>query len=160
MTVKVRIGGEWKDITGAKVYKGGTWRTLVAIKAYVGGAWRDIANYTSGGGGGSSGSLSLSLNTTLRTKVGTSSTLTSLGFTVTPSGGLAPYSYAWSVVSSDGLATYTINSPTLSTTTVTASSLLADQTSEVVIHCAVTDSLGASATSANCTARFERTSLS
>jgi hypothetical protein len=153
MAIKVRFGGVWQTITGGQVFSGGAWRSLVAVQVYSGGAWRQVGNFTPPGtGGGGGGALSLSLSTTAiggRAGTGATAMTTSNSATVTPSGGLAPYSYAWSVVSSDGQATYTIDSSTLSTTTATATSLGGPLPSSCgcTIHCVVTDSLGATATS-------------
>lgn len=148
MPLQVRVGGVWITPTALKIYTAGAWRSIQAVKIYKGGAWRDAANFVpSGGGGGGGGSLSLSVDPISAFKLGHASTLTSRTITVTPSGGLAPYSYVWSVVSQDGFATYSINSPTSATCTVTATGCPADQTVGCSIHCSVTDSLGTNAVS-------------
>lgn len=61
--------------------------------------------------------------------------------TVTPSGGTAPYSYAWAKDSGD---TISANSPTAATTSFTGST--ADgETASAVFTCTVTDNVGAKA---------------
>lgn len=161
--MKVFYGGVWKDIAGANVFANGAWRSLSAIKAYVSGAWRDVANFTPPGGvggGGGGGSLSLSVSPASTFRHANNTVLTSPSITCTPSGGLAPYTYVWSFVSQDGFATYTINSPTLATCSVTASGCPEDQTVGCVIHCSVTDSLAVHATTDNVPTNFENFSLS
>jgi hypothetical protein len=175
MAVQIRKGGSWQNITGCQVYANGAWRTIVAIKVYRSGAWRTVGNFTApppapsgggssgGGGGGSSGgggggTITVMVSPTSVTKTGVNASQTSASITVTPSGGLAPYTYACSFVSQDGNATYVINTPTLASTTVTASGLGTDTPSTCSIHWVVTDSLGTSATSATVPITFDRVS--
>lgn len=171
MPTKIRKGGTWQSITACKVFAQGAWRDIVAIKVFSGGTWRLVGNFTApppppsggggsgsgggGGGGGGGGTITLSLSTaSIRGIATNSATITSTGVTVTPSGGSAPYSYLWSIVTQDGLATYTINSPTTATTAVTGSGLPSDTTVSCTIHCVVTDSLGTTATSGSVAASF------
>lgn len=67
--------------------------------------------------------------------------LTTNSVTVTPSGGTAPYTYAWSFVSGD---TVTINSPTSATTTFTGDPVGYSVLSSVY-RCTVTDNAAADA---------------
>lgn len=48
--------------------------------------------------------------------VGSEFGTSSVSFVITPSGGLAPYTYAWSILSSSGTGNLTIEAPTASTT--------------------------------------------
>ena len=139
MSVLVRLGGAWRTITGAQVFSGGSWRTLVAIQVYSGGAWRQVGNFSapSGGGGGGGGTVSVSISPSPFS--GTGSTTPSL--TATPSGGLAPYTYAWTVVSST--APMTVTHPSLATTTAYSTTTLNPGDSiNATLRCTVTDSLG------------------
>jgi hypothetical protein len=162
MPIQVRFGGAWRAITGAQVYAGGAWRQLVAAQVYSGGAWRQVANFTPpGGGGGGGGSLAVTTSSNAISGLGapSSTTVTTNSVTATPSGGLAPYTYAWSFVSTDGQS-YTINSNAVATTTVTGSGLPLDTANTCTIHCVVTDSLGTTATTSNVVATLTTRSTS
>lgn len=131
--MKVRLGGEWKEITGAKVFLAAAWRTLAAIKVFVDGAWRDVANFTSAPEvAGFTASAPSSVTT-----VASLSTIRSSVVTVTPSGGLAPYAYSWTV---DGDAT--ANTPSKASTSFTATAMQFEETRECTASCIVADSLG------------------
>lgn len=162
MSVLVRLGGAWRTITGAQVFSGGSWRTLVAIQVYSGGAWRQVANFSPPGtGGGGGGTLSLSLSTySISSSAHNVADQTSSTVTVTPSGGTAPYTYVWSLDSQDGLATYSITTPTAATTSVEASGIPLGSTVGCAISCHVTDSLGATASIGSVSANFTNRSTS
>jgi hypothetical protein len=75
--------------------------------------------------------------------------------TATPSGGLAPYTYSWSVVSSVGSAH--IASPATASTILSMTGLsVGDNSGSAQFRCTVTDSLGATA-SATVNATFTYT---
>lgn len=78
-----------------------------------------------------------------RTKVGSTSSLTTLSVTVAPVNGTGPYTYAWTTVSG---GTINITSPTAATTTFSATSLADPETRTGVKRCTITDSLSATAT--------------
>jgi hypothetical protein len=61
------------------------------------------------------------------------------------SGGTGSISYAWSIVSSDGVHDFDVNSPTSDTTTFLISGLVAGDTCFATARCIATDSLGATA---------------
>lgn len=152
MTIQVRKGGAWREITGAKVYANSAWRTVVAIRVYKGGAWRLVGNYTPPPGGTGS-EFSLTAGPATDFVSARAGTITSDSIAATPSGGLAPYTYAWSYVS--GYASITFSNSGAAVTTVTASSVQPPGTSETsVIHCVCTDSLGITATSNNVSISF------
>jgi hypothetical protein len=158
MTVQVRKGGTWRTITSAKVFASGAWRDVIAIKVYKAG-WRTVFTGSSSGGGGSA-SLSLNLSTTSLSAVGNSSVLTTGSVTVTPTGGLAPYTYRWSFTVVDGNATWDIDSETTATTTVTGSGLTPNITAHATAHVVVTDSNGVTATSDDVAITLRSTDLS
>jgi hypothetical protein len=163
MTMKVRQGGSWQTITAGKAYVGGAWRSLVAIKIFASGAWRTVANFTppSGGGGGTGGgggggtggggTLSLSASPSSLYTTSFSSSMTSDPCTITPSGGLAPYTYAWTMIA----GTAGITSPTFATTTFTKTT---SGIANVTARCTVTDSLHVTA-SVDVPMTFERQGL-
>lgn len=73
--------------------------------------------------------------------VTTSSGTVSSSFTMTPSGGSAPYTYEWTIVNS-GDGRITVSSPTSATTTLTYSLLAANgSTVDAVLTGTVTDAL-------------------
>ena len=157
MTIQVRQGGAWQTITGAKIFANGAWRTVLAGKIYASGAWRDICNFVTpppGGGGGGGGTIVLTISPSPFSRITAQHTISNT-LTATPSGGLAPYTYSWTVVTST--TTFTIGSPTLATTAVTAT--LADNATETcTLRCTVTDSLG-STTHADVNGTFENATL-
>lgn len=81
-------------------------------------------------------------------KTANSNTITSNPITATPSGGVAPYTYAWSIVfHNDPNSTPTINNPTSQSCTVTTNdSPLAQRTINVSVQCVVTDNTSVTAT--------------
>jgi hypothetical protein len=155
MTMLLRLGGEWKTISGAKAFAGGSWRPLVAIRVFVGGAWREVVNFTTPAvppgtsGGGTTGTLTATASPDDQTASGTLASVVSAPITVTPSGGLAPYTYSWTA---PGLG---ISHATRATTTFTKTGMSHGETATQATVCRVTDNLGAS-TSAIATITFER----
>lgn len=137
MTMKVRIGGDWKDIGAGKVFASGAWRTLVAIKVYFEGAWRDVANFTAPTP--EAPGFTVTAPTSVRT-VGTLSTIRSSAVTVTPSGGLAPYTYSWTAPGA------TIGTPHRASTTFTVNGMVYEDERELTAACVVADALGSTAT--------------
>jgi hypothetical protein len=71
--------------------------------------------------------------------------MTSRFATATPTGGLAPFTYAWTLVSSTGLTGITINYPTSASTSVTATlTVPVGTTGYANLKCTATDALGTS----------------
>lgn len=164
MPIKIRKGGVWQDITAGKVFANGSWRSLIQIKVYKGGSWRTVANFTApaepppstggSGGGGGGGTITVTLNKGHVEAISSNSVILTEPVTATPSGGRAPYTYAWSIVSHDTNATYSIVSPTVATTQVKAVGIPEEDSGTATFHCVVTDSLGTTATSATIPAGF------
>lgn len=82
-----------------------------------------------------------------------SGTVTTDAATATPVGGVAPYTYAWSIDVFDGPGPPTANSPTSATTTFTQTGLAPGGSALANWICDVTDSTLAT-TSAECSASF------
>lgn len=133
--MKVRVGGAWKDITGASVRVGGSWRRLQAIKVYSDAAWRDVATFSS--------PLTLALSSSLVTKTGTNATVTTGNVLATPTGGQGPFTYAW-VKQSGGNITATNSSSAQSG--FRATNMAIDEQRTAVFRCTCTDAFGASDT--------------
>jgi hypothetical protein len=137
--------GAWRSVGSGDVYIDGQWRRLTRSEAYVGGAWetgdRFLIPLTATGTGEVGGFGYIYVTTDPAT--------------VTPNGGLAPYTYSW-VRLSGTYGTATI--PTAATTTFYATPPSGSiQTS--VFRCTVTDSLGSTAT-ADVTVTFEEVGIS
>lgn len=141
--MQIFFGGAWREITSAQVFANGAWRDLVQIQEYFSSAWREVANFTAAPGDEGSGSpLTVAATpSTITTHGGASQT--SAAFTATPSGGLAPYTYVWSFNFEAAGPVFTINSPTLATTTVSATGLSGSKQAWLLCDC--TDALGAHA---------------
>jgi hypothetical protein len=147
MTALVRLGGEWKTISAAKVFASGAWRTLAAIRVFSGGEWREVANFTAPPTTDPTPTptgLSLSISPSPVLAAGSSSMVTSSTVTATPSGGLAPYRYAWSATGDHSI---NISARTSASTTFSATGILAsDPGAEGTATCTATDALGNTAT--------------
>lgn len=73
---------------------------------------------------------------------GRQSTLTTSSTTAIPSGGQAPYTSVWTMVDSDGIASWRIDNPNSTTTTFTCFGLLASDSSTAKFVCIVNDAIG------------------
>lgn len=136
MTMQVRLGGAWKTITGARVFKGGAWRVVKTIKAFADEEWRDVAAF-------STAPLSVTISPTSHTKQGGNSTLTTAITTAIPAGGVTPFTYAW--VRTSGTKGV-VNNPTSAVTTFTATGMAVDEYTIANFQVTVTDAAGATAT--------------
>lgn len=151
--MKIYKGGAWRTITGCRIFKGGVWRRVEAARIYKSSAWRLAANYTAppsspggGGGGGGGGTITLAISPTSFSASGLDTlTVTTGALTATPSGGLAPYTYSWTVSASTGSGTNIINSRTSASTTLTVD-FPAYGTQSVTLSCVATDTLGTTQT--------------
>jgi len=70
-------------------------------------------------------------------KSGLTASQTTASTTVTPSGGVSPYTYAWTLLSGD---TLTVNSPSAATTTFSKTGMLPGDSFDATYRCTVTDS--------------------
>lgn len=131
----VRVGGAWESPDRAEAYKDGAWRTLQYGEAYYSGAWRQIATFVP--------ALSVAISPT--TASATGSTVTTNSVTATPTGGLGPFTYAWTLVSNSGVTSPAITSPSTAATRFTGSPT-DGHSGTATFRCTVTDSLGTVAT--------------
>jgi hypothetical protein len=140
--MEVRKDGAWRTINTAEAYVGGAWRTLKYVEGYIGGAWRTIASFIQ--------PLTLSVPAT-RNNDAESSTVT-VHVPATPSGGLGPFTYAWTVLSFANATTVTLSPASSATTNVTATGVSQSTPATASVRCVCTDSLGSTASAtASCT---------
>lgn len=134
--MRVRTGGEWKEVPGGRVRVGGAWKNLVGIRAYISGAWKDVASFVQ------PMTFSVAPDSIVRSQEipGTATTQSAVG---TPTGGRAPFTYAWTRLSGD--ASITITSPTSSSTTFRRF-VDAEQTYVATFRCTCTDADGTALT--------------
>lgn len=132
--MKVRVGTATKSVPAAKTKVAAGVKNISSIAYYNGTTKKTVKTFTSA----LSASVSNDLVLAEITDGGTASTKT---VTVTPSGGTAPYTYAWTRFSGEG----TVNNPTKATTLFFAT-LSAEDEATGTFRCTVTDSLGATAT--------------
>jgi len=134
--LNVRLNGAWPTVSAGKTFFNGAWRTLTNGKAYVSAEWHDIASFVqpvtlSAHGGGTRS---------------TAQTMTT-GATATPSGGLGPFAYSWSVLSSTNLTGISISGANTASPSITATVTpnTPGTSGTAVLQCVATDSLGQTA---------------
>lgn len=137
MSGEAYVGGAWRDLTSAKVCIDGiNWKTITRGLACVDGTnWVPIANFVP--------PLSVSISPDAQGLASSNkpTRVVTNAVTATPTGGKAPFSYVWSLLSGSP----TITSPTNASTTfsqVVAPGGSASATARVT----VTDALGSTAT--------------
>jgi len=131
------ISGAWRTPKRAEYLIGGTWRNITRGEVYRGGAWSPIASFVP--------PLSLSVSPDyVEGRVTTSrpsrTTVVSNFTQATPTGGTAPYSYQWSILSGGA----SITSPNMARTTF-SQSLASEQDSTGTARVICTDSQGKTA---------------
>lgn len=87
------VAGAWRQIARGEIYIGGQWRRLTRAEGYIGAQWRSVATFTP--------TLSVSIEPNYAQGYANplhpvGQTITTNAVAATPSGGLGPYSYAWS----------------------------------------------------------------
>lgn len=148
--LKLRVAGLLKTAQTFYVVNGGVLRRAKTKKVMQGGFLR-VVNFTA--------PLTVAISPASFDKIGSTSTLSTSTHTATPTGGLAPYTYAWTVVSFDGSPSPTISAPTSAATVFTQTNLALEQIVTATFRVTVTDSLGTTAQS-NVTGTFNRTNFS
>jgi hypothetical protein len=146
--MKIRVGGAFEDVTSGQVRIAGAWRRLTGAKAYISGAWKDVASFLQ--------PLTLDVSPSSdRAIVVPSAFADTIPITATPTGGLGPYTYAWTRVSgSTGAAL----SPTSATSQFRAFITSVGEFTSTFL-CTVTDANGNTATD-NVEVVFEGVSFS
>lgn len=139
MTMKRWDGAAQVDLTTAKRWDGAAFVTLTVAKRWDGAAWVDI---TLPGGGGGPLSVVASPGDAYGIAIGTTlaGPVTSNAVTLTATGGTAPYTYLWELVSGDSAVIP--DSPNSASTTFSAV-VYHNQTKEAVYRGKVTDAAAA-----------------
>lgn len=140
--IPINVAGTWVGAIPS-VRVAGVWQPATEAYARVAGVWEQF--YAAG----SSLTFSVFPSDVYASRVGAGS-LTSGASSGTATGGTAPYSYAWTYVSGDS---YTINSPTSSSTTF-RTILIANEPKIGVYRLTVTDAAAATV-SADVTVEME-----
>lgn len=139
-----------KQFAGIHVRKAGV--TKAADRASIRTASGLVVFYRSLASGGTTSGISVAPTAVFGTVNSTSSaTVTSGAATVSVAGGVAPYTYAWSLVSGGPMA---ITAPTAASTTF-STTLLPSNSRSAVFKCTVTDSAGVSSDSPQVSADLE-----
>lgn len=151
MPLKVVIGGVEKGPSSAKVTVAGATKNARRIEVYDDGAWHVGHSFIA--------ALTLSVSPGVTAAEGDGGGLTNLEtptVTAMPSGGLGPFTYAWTKTSG---TTATITSPTAATTSFAKTSIPPGSTLySATFQCLCTDSTGQTAT-ASCTATFRNSAI-
>jgi len=136
--MKLFANGGWRDGARGSVFVNGAWRTVTRVMAYAGGAWKTAVQFAP--------PLSVSLPTEYDVFV----TGNPIGFGqafvgATPSGGLAPFSYAWSIIGGSATPSASLGSPALASTAVNGGAYQSS-VEYVQLSVTVTDAIGQTAT--------------
>ena len=105
--MRTRAEGAFKEVPGGIARAGGAWKNLVRIRAYIGGAWKEVATFVQ------PLTATVSPAVTAANRIG-AGTATTSPVTITPSGGIGPYTYSCVRVTGTG---GTVTSPSSATTT-------------------------------------------
>lgn len=131
------INGGWRQFSKkAEAYIGGKWRQLTRAEMYIDGEWRKVLSFA----------LPLSISTIPSAVTGTNNfsrpiKVTSDPVFSTPSGGLAPYTYAWTILNGGAVPSSPASASTNFTQTVNPGS-----TQFSAARVTITDALGTTAT--------------
>jgi len=136
--MNVFADGAWRGSTSGRLYDGAAWRRLTRAVLYDGSAWRLAASFVQPLTATMT-PLAVSAFSEDRGPV----TLFTDGALMTPSGGLVPYSYAWSIIAGSGIG---ITNPTSAGTAFSRAMPSGSSSASGAAQCIVTDSLGSTAT--------------
>lgn len=123
--------GAWRSPSRAEAFIGGQWRTLAYAEIYIGGAWRRCVTFVQ--------PLTLTAYDAYGYSTNTTS-VTSSPANITPVGGLAPYTYSWTLLS----GAISIDAPTKANTTFSAT-VPYNTTKNGTARVTCTDALGSTA---------------
>lgn len=128
------IDGAWRSVTTAEVQVGTAWKRITRSEVYTGGIWKAGERFAQ----------ALTATTSdahpSGSRVGAGYCATG-DVTITPSGGVAPFTYAWVKLSGNG----SVNNPSGSTTSF-FDNLANGAITTGTFRCTVTDALGSTTT--------------
>lgn len=150
MSIKVRAGGVLRTLTSLKLQIAGATRAIRTVKVMESGVLRTVFS--------SASPMSMAISPSPVFALGPVPTVQSGNVSAIVTGGTGPFSYAWTLIEFDGVATPTIASPTFATTTFSQGGLGFSETATATFQCVATDSLGNTA-SAQVTVSFTRTNI-
>ena len=129
-----RIGGAWRSATTAEVRVGTAWKRVIRSEIYTGGAWKTGETFAQA----LTATTSDAYPSGTRVGAGYCATAT---VTITPAGGVAPFTYAWVKLSGNG----SVNNPTGAATTF-FDNIADGAITTGAFRCTVTDALGSTVT--------------
>ena len=129
------ISGAWRTVRRGEVVIGGTSRSVTRAEVYRSGTWRSAVAFTS--------PMSLFANNVsgIGRNRGKPVSVVSSTSQATPTGGLGPYTYSWTILSGGAVA----SSPNMAATTF-RQTVAADTTEVSTARVTCTDVLGTTAT--------------
>lgn len=141
MGLKIQDAGTLRTITRLYIRQGGVNRRIRTLKIMDGGTLRTVATFAD--------TLSVSADGASGNGPGTGpSNVTTDSTTAVVSGGFAPYTYAWSLVTNGGGTASTATNPTSATTAFQKANVPQDASYTDVWQVTVTDAVGSTATAA------------
>ena len=140
MSIHAKDGGTWKEATGLHVKDAGTWKEVQEGYVKDAGVWKKFFDLADLSGGPLAAYVVPGLYIVGDLPVDHSTTVS---FEAMPSGGTAPYTYAWSLDTSDISIS---GSATGKSVLVAASNSGTPTTKAGTLTCVVTDSASASVT--------------
>jgi len=135
MPLKVIVGTATKDAARLEAYPATTAKRATRIEAWNGSAWKLVQSFAP------TMSLSVTPSVSGESYSPSGGIIVSDAAFATPSGGVGPFTYAWTRVSG---ATLTVSTPNLASTSFQAN-VPASATRNAVYRCTATDSLGTTA---------------
>lgn len=134
--MKLRVSGASRDCTGGQIKVAGVWRNITRITGKIGGAWKEVKIFAPALTASAS-PIAVEVNN----YTGSAVYMESASVTATPTGGTAPYTYAWARDSGTSAAT----SPASATTRFGRIVAAIEDTGELWTV-TITDSFGQTAT--------------
>lgn len=140
--MRVYLPGGWKEVSAAKFWTGSKWAALTRALFFDGSVWREIATFTP--------PLALENNPSSVSGIifsDSSQGVRTNKTTATPSGGLGPFTYQYTLLTHNGPTEPAPASPTMATTDFVQGNVGPGQVYQASFRCTVTDSLGQTAIS-------------
>lgn len=137
MTIKVRSDTGVKGVNSVRLRGATATQRAARIKFRTGLGVGDLDQIYTG-----VSPISVTVTPEVRNFFSNNNTTVSGNLTAMPSGGLAPFTYIWSVVSFDAASPPTFGTSTSASTSVTQTGVIASDTNAATLQVVVTDSAG------------------